>query len=314
MADPTADREALIWQPDSLPPVPTGVRIAASDSILLAWGARRPVTAAVTYSDGTQRSEAVEWASRDESVASVITTDSGAVLTANRPGQTAVVATAGGWHRDTVQVRVTDAGSGDALLRDRFASLDSARWLLTGWPTPVPVERDGEPVLLLRSDGLYSDGMVSRQGFALPRGGTLEVEFRMPVTRPASQSIGIGLLSLDRAPQSEEDVRAASSGGEVAFGYPYGEGMKFRADRASLGNEVLDVSGTFPTDGWTHVALQVRADGAVSLYLNREHAADWPLRLNNGPGTRWYVRVEATVQGTEALLRNLVLYPGMRYD
>ncbi len=310
----SGDRNILNWMPDSLPFVPTAARVLGPDSVLLEWGARRPMAVEVAYSDGSRRTEAVEWRSRDESVVSVLTTDSGAVLTANRPGAAVVVATAGGWHRDSVHVRVTGSGTGDALLRDRFVVLDSTRWATNGWPTPVPVERAGEPVLWLRSDGIYSEGIISREGFPLPGGGTLEAEIRMPVDRPAGQWFNLSLNAYEHPPGADGGLPPVRSGGTVGFGYPYGEGPKFRADRATLGSRVIDVSEVFPTDDWVHVALQMRADGTVSLFLDRQHVADWPLRLANRLGTRWYVRVEATVEGTEALLRNLVLYPGMRYD
>lgn len=104
---------------------------------------------------------------------------------------------------------------------------------------------------------------------------------------------------------------------QVCFQYPSRELAKFRADEAAFSNGVitdfLDLSGTLPTDGWTHVAIELRADGIASLYINHEFIRQLPLRVRNNPETRWRIALFNDATDTEVLVRNLVLWPGMRY-
>lgn len=312
----TLKRDWLYWLPDSLPPVPS--RVLLPDAALtLRWGERRRLRALVEYSDSSRRSEAADWRALDPAIASV---DPTGTLFANREGHTQVVASVAGWHADTLAVRVVGRSVGGALLREDFLQLDRARWALIGWPQPFTLRRDGEAALSLNGDGLNSDGILSRQGFALPRGGTLEVEFRMPLRagRTAEQRFGVCLHEVEGPVRDDPENQGLTQVRQnTCFGYPANELAKFSATtvhfyNSSIGHD-LELPSFFPTDGWTHVALELRADGATSLYLNRRLVHQLALPLRNEPGTRWHVGLVNAATDTEVLVRRLVLWPGTRY-
>lgn len=192
------------WHPDSLAPVVTGVTLAR-DSITLSWGGRRPLEAEVLYSDGSHRGEPVEWTSLEPGIASV---GPGGVLFGNRSGTTRVVASKHDWHADTLHVTITGAPERRVLFQTDFETLDRDRWIMVGWPHPIAIVRGGEPVLSMRGDGLWTDGMIDAESFALPRGGTLELEFQLHLNRTAEQLIEACLLEM-ATPPAERPVDMA---------------------------------------------------------------------------------------------------------
>jgi hypothetical protein len=95
---------------------------------------------------------------------------------------------------------------------------------------------------------------------------------------------------------------------------------KYQADRALFlvrDNRYfhqVDVGRWFPSEDWVHVALQVRADGAPSLFLNREHVVSSQFKLPISEEDSWRVMLAGASVDTELLVRNLVVWRGERFD
>jgi hypothetical protein len=68
-----------------------------------------------------------------------------------------------------------------------------------------------------------------------------------------------------------------------------------------------------PTEGWMHVAMVVAPDGQVRLLLNGEEATQGPVPLAMHPDFRWRVELLGRAADTRLLVRDLVLWEGMRY-
>jgi len=106
---------------------------------------------------------------------------------------------------------------------------------------------------------------------------------------------------------------------ETCFRYPSGSLSTFDPAKGTL--EVapgfprmdMDLSPHLPTDNWTHAALQMRADGTLTLLVNRTPVATSPLRMRNGPDTEWRVMLLGSSWETEALVRDFTLWEEPRY-
>src|SRR5690606_27069407 len=161
-----------------------------------------------------------------------------------------------------------------------------------GEPPALPVVVDGEPAVILAGDGNSTDGLISRDTFALPRGATLEAEVRLPLSRSDRQQFVIGLgagYHDDGGDLSRIDDRVWTA--EAEAGYPLGDLQ--RADSTSLvltvngANAVFSVPPHFRSSEWTHIALQVGPDGEVSLYVNRQYVGSGLVRLPMRAGAAW---------------------------
>lgn len=303
------------WANDQPAPVVTTVRIQPPPA-QVRTGERVRLRAEVRRSDGTLADDPVTWRSLDSRVAAVLP---GGLLIGNHAGTTRIVATAAGWRSDTTTVEVSrEAVTEGVLLREAFAELDTARWQIIGEPPALPVVVDGRPALFLAGDGNSTDGLISRDTFALPRGATLEAEFRLPLSRSDGQQfvIGLGTGYLDdRGDPSRSDDWVWTA--EAEAGYPLGDLQ--RADSTSLvltvdgADAVFSVPPHFTSSEWTHIALQVGPDGDVSLYVNREYVGSGLVRLPMRAGEAWRVILHGASVDTRLLLRNLVLWDGARY-
>ena len=52
----------------------------------------------------------------------------------------------------------------------------------------------------------------------------------------------------------------------------------------------VNLPDALPTSGWTHMAIQIRADGEPSLVVNRERVATSPVLLETTPLQQWNIR------------------------
>ncbi len=301
------------WLPD---PVAGPVRVkVVSRPGRIPWGARRVLEARVVLSDGTLSRDSVEWRSLTPRVVSM----RGDTLVANQPGRGRVVAVRDGWLRDTLAVEVVRSGPvGDEVVRlDRLATLDSAAWLTLG---DVEVRTGPDSVLVLRSDpnARFFDGLMLR-GLPAGQGLTVELEFRLPVTRSDRQAISLCLADhLPLAEGADPRWRQEWSARHQACGhYPAFELARFDADEARLVVDGESLGGTpvpgLPTDGWTHMGLQVRADGEVRLVVNNRVVSTHPTRMPLRPATSLDLLVQARTADTELSLRNLAIWRGPRY-
>lgn len=306
------------WALDHPSPVPVGVRVD-KDTTRLRWGEGRRLEASVRFSDGTVRRDTlVHWTSLDPHVA--YASPDGRIF-GNGGGRTAVVASVYGWMSDTTEVDVVaDRTPPGALLADRFGTFDTTRWVAFGAPRPAAVTLPDGPALDLRGDGVGSDGMISRAGFDLGKGATLELEFRLPLTRRDRQSIQVGLAAIrqsdgGRADNLTEGLRYATDA--VGFEHPVGELAVFDSTTFGFGGPVapgrISRPDLFPSREWRHLAIVLAPDGRARLFVDRQQVAELPLPVTMRLSDRWHVYFVGRAADTHLMIRNLVLWEGMRY-
>jgi len=314
LPDVTGASDVIFWLPEEPTPIPTSVE-AGVDLLRMSWGERRRLSAGIRFSDGRVTEEGVRWESLDPAVATVTP---GQELTANGAGVTSVLARWGYSLVDTVRVVVEDAGNGGSVYRDRFLSLDTARWLSFGDPRPVAERIDGEPVLRLRGDEKWREGILYRPELSLDQGGTVEVEFRMVPTERLHQNFHLCLTDMDFKDLDPTLGSLPRPSQQACFAYPSREYEKMDPAEASfLTGEGVDervrLPGTLPPADWTHVAIQVRADGLAALVVDRQVVAVSPVRLRVRPDEGWTIMVEGDAVGTDLLVRNLTIWREVRY-
>ncbi|MGW8268060.1 MAG: Ig-like domain-containing protein, partial [Longimicrobiales bacterium] len=270
------------------------------------------------HRDGSREHVESAWTSSDPSVVSV---QSGGIVSANKTGRAWVIATYGGWLRDSVEVRVEDSefANEDVLFRADFSDPALPGWALYGDPLPFVVEEDGDWILSLNGDGRYQDGLVSRTTFSLSHGATLELEFRLRLWRTDRQRIAICLWE-DRPGVTDPAGIPTPPLNQFCFHYPSAEQLKFREDLGRFvsgplsGDREFSVAPYLPSDDWVHVALQVRADGATSLFLDRQLAVKPSTRLRLVSEREWVIGLYGSSVDTDLRIRNLILWRGERYD
>jgi hypothetical protein len=229
-----------------------------------------------------------------------------------------VIATVHGWLSDTVGVTVDASRKPEStLLADRLEGFDSLTWVPFGDPAFQAIDVGGRPVLWLQADGVGLDGFRSRRSFDLSRGATFEAEYRLPLTRRDRQAFAICL-------SAQKDTLAGWTGHEasdvserVCASQPSGETARFDPASFVLSGRVFAAPllrpDLLPADDWTHLALVVAPDGHARLLINREEVAQLPYLLRLDPRARWHAKVYGRSVDTQLLVRNLVLWDGMRY-
>jgi len=307
-------RGGIRWLPDSLSPVTVSLDIAP-DTLALTWGETRPLAARVLRSDGSPGEVTVAWQSDDPAVVSV---RPDGTLSANGPGRATISAEVEGWITDSVRVEVRATDRPDVLLQDDFVELDSGRWIPFGSPPARAVRRGDTTALFLRGDGVYHDGVLSRRPFSLRGGATLELEFRLPLRASGPQRLVACLGDPGPDLAAWSDVRFLPELREAAcFQYPSEELERLRPDEAEASaagwRRSLRLPRDLPSDDWVHLAVQVRGDGMPFFFVNRRLVAAGPLRITGLDRPDWQVMLTGKSEGTELLVRRLVVWRGARF-
>jgi hypothetical protein len=210
-------------------------------------------------------------------------------------------------------VQVTgDPGRG-TLLSDDFVSLDDGVWIGMGDPVPVPGTEQGEPVLVMRGDGLHEDGLLLRDPLPLDQGLTVEMDFRMPLNGHRAQRFQVCLMDVPLANQAVQQVDYESLPimGRACLMHPDSrDGGEAITLWAGFATQRLRLPQHLPSDDWIHVALQVRGDGEVTLVVNREPVARAVVRLSSEPDSQWRIVLLGAPYGSELLVRQLRVWRG----
>jgi hypothetical protein len=309
------------WLPDRLAPVAASLALAP-DSVKVAWGDTVSLRGTVTLSDGGRVAGELVWVSGDSSLATV---SSEGVLTGNRPGSAEVHGCVDDWICDTVRVVVDTVASAELMFADTFAtSLDPARWIPFGQPKPyITTASGGERVLFLNGDGIWNDGILSRDTFSLQQGVTLETEFRFHprLDRTDRQVVALCLTRtmMPEGTEPPDEARDPEVRKAICFSYPADNLRRFDPEWAVLIGwpsyvpAYVHAPEAFPPLAWTHVAIQTFPDGRAVLYLNRRQRAWLPVRLDGVALGDW--RIELTGHSVETRLevRFVMLWRGRRY-
>ncbi len=321
---PASPIRRLHWLPPEAPPIPETLVLAteADDplgpELRLEWGRSVVTIPRVRWSDEELRDPdgALQWVSDDPSVADVT---AGGTIHGNRPGTTTLRAVWDGWLERSLEVVVEGAAPEGAIFQDPLSSLDPALWLQVGYPPSRIVEREGESVLLLDGDALYRDGVITRDPVTMPRGGTVELEFRMALTRPDKQWFHLCLVEGELPPEPDEGFELVEI--QVAqmpcVRVPNGQFSRLDREAFRIVPEPGFADLTFrapdhlPPDDWTQIALQLRPDGTLEVLLNRTPMATSPIRVE--PDTSWRILLIGSSYETEVLARNVSIWDGPRY-
>ena len=140
----------------------------------------------------------------------------------------------------------------------------------------------------------------------------------MAPSRDVHQNFHLCLADLDREAMDRDLGRFPRVYQEACFHYPSREFEKMDPAEASFlvgdgAEERVRLPGVLPPMDWTHVAIQVRADGQVGLVVDRKVVAVSPLRLRIRPDRSWTVTVQGDAVGTDLLARNLTIWRELRY-
>lgn len=301
------------WLPDELSPVPSVVA-ASPDSLSLAWGGRVSLSAHAQMSDGSIMKEGIEWRSADPTIASVTSTG---IVTGNRLGSAEIVAVRDDWLSDTIQVAVHGSSNPNAILHATFnEALDPAVWSLPPHSDLGHVQAmDG----VLSLQGQEANSIKLQIPQPLPRGGTLQFEFRIPESSTIENTYVMTYLSSMARPESAssgEDWRRKELAG---FLYPCHIDELYTPRQIGFFSDYTlmrcyDVPEDFDPSQWNHIALQIRADGLVRWYLNRELIAESPVRMSNDLEAVWRPEIFGGGRGDSRLeIRNLSLWSEPRF-
>jgi hypothetical protein len=313
-------RGGAVWLPDGVAPVPVALSVAA-DTLRLDWGASDDLTASVLFSDGSDRDAPVEWTLADSTIASV----SAGRVTANLPGTTLLTACVHDWICDTAVLEISGEQTEAVLFHDDFEGrLSAEMWTTFGQPVPVTdVSADGESVLFLHGDGIWADGVISRQGFAINLGATLDLEFRLPLTgRVDRQRLNFCLGRFGQPSDSRPHFDGYPSShilDGACVAYPAEELRHFDPAMVHFYHAPVNLgtwpvaTGILPSDDWTQLAIQVLPDGTASLFLGRQHLADLPTRLEVEGHDDWRIYLAGHSVETRLEVRHVTLLSGARY-
>lgn len=294
--------------------VPAAVFATGPDS--LAWGEVVGVQARVYDRRGRVFEGPVEWAALEPEVLGV----RGDSIVGNWPGEARVVARIDGWLADTLTVRVSRTATEDQLLNEDFADFPTDDWAVLGEPPPRTVVFEGERVLKVGMDAVWSDGVRSRVPHAGEQGLTAEVEFRLPLTaRLDRQSILICLIGttipVDTLGMGSND----GDGDQFCVRYPQGENQRFDSAAVSLlAPGASDWIWGFPVSGlgtgeWATLGIQVRPDGVFSAIVNGREVAVYPEPVDFDRNMEFNLEIVGRTEDTELLVRRATVWRGARY-
>ena len=176
------------------------------------------------------------------------------------------------------------------------------------------------PALDLRGDGVGTDGIISRRRFDLSAGATLELSYRLPLRRRRDrQSVRVCLTQVHNQ-DSQIGLRQALDRDldRVCFSHPVGELDLF--DSTSFSFDTWQVESgrqsrpdLFPSDGWRHLVIVLAPDGNARLLIDNQEVDRLPAPVRMDPSLRWAVLIQGRAADTQLLVRDLLLWQGMRY-
>jgi hypothetical protein len=216
--------------------------------------------------------QAVRWLSRDTLTAAV---DSGGEIHPRRAGAVTIVATAGGWRSDSVQIQIGPAASHLVLAENWQHGIDSA-WVPFGTPAPVVVRTDSGSYLAPNGDSTYQSGVFMRQLLPVSDGLGVEYLASVPLNNYQWQVLGVMMVSAPAANPESWDLEKGhlrmsnARWRSCEVGYPWSGGWSGRGQlelTAGTGRRVAVPEGS--GDGRPmRVRLQLFPDGRCGVAVD----------------------------------------------
>jgi DNA-binding SARP family transcriptional activator len=218
----------------------------------------------------------VRWRSTDTAVATI---ESSGLVLPHRQGHVRIIASAGGWRADTLQIEIGSLTSSPVLHESWSKGLD-ANWVPWGTPRPtVDLTADGSGVLLTRGDSSFDSGVYTR--FTIPAGRGIGLEARVSGTLSALQwqRHYLGLADLDSTWLAGWDHRTGgldppnrtTDFDRCWAAYPAAEGTK-GSERIEFGCGHEALTGPAPpglgNGSWHLIRLQLFPDGRLGVAID----------------------------------------------
>jgi hypothetical protein len=262
----------------------------------------------------------VRWHSADTTVAVI---DSAGVLRPRREGRVALIASAGGWRADTVEIEIA-ARSSTPVIDESWQQGIGTHWV--PWGTPLPVLEPlsaSDSALLTRGDSSFDSGLYSR--VTIPAAEGIGVEAAITGARSALQWQRHSLqldAALDSAwlagwdhrtggldPQ-QPDPRARCWVSSPAVEGAAGVG------RVGFGCGALGVSAPSPSDlddgNWHRMRLQLLPDGRLGVAID-----GIPIGITGVPARLdrpFRVVISGQSHGARLLVGEVRVWTGVRDD
>lgn len=305
------------WIPDVPAVAPSYVRLDR-DGLALRRGERDTLRPEIGGVPSGLDPERVRWTSRDSLTAFV---DDRGVVTGIGPGSTWILVDVDRWLRDSLRVEIQEGEMERTAIADPMDDVDLERWRILGDPAPVAARFEGRPVLSMPGDASRVDGLITRDAFAVDAGATLEMDFHLRLTRVDRQSVRLCLFDAeppDAEGSDERDLGAWSVERRFCFQWPAYELERHDPNEAFFGPGPpvmgpVSLAEVLRPDDWNRVSIQIRPDGRISLFLNREYVVDFVQRLDLGPDP-WRIAILGRAVETDLYVRNLVLWNELRYE
>lgn len=287
-----------------------GVTIEPS-VLALRSGYGQRVTASALTEKGTGASTTLRWFVLDTALARV---DEGGFVVGRSPGTTRLVASAGGFRADTVDVSVSFAAI-DTLFYDGWAAgLDTTRWQLYGKPRPRVVRQSSVgrgPAFVNAGDYNHTSGAMSTSRFgAAPDGITVEVDGWLGFTGTHWQNWSVDLFADTLQPLQAEGPPS----GPVAIGLE-GPSPTLVGPRLTA-CDVVAIWGAerlrWLTSQWHRLAIQLRPDGIAECYMDGQllGTQELPAALKN---RRFAIMLAGRMENTVLYHGRVLVTRGLRY-
>ncbi len=266
----------------------------------------------------------VQWQVLDSTVATISPRGE---LRPKAPGTVRVIASAGGWRADTVQLSITGRLRWEYSLQERWSTLDTSRWIPYGTPLPELVKEDGIAALNPNGDGLLASGVLLRRSFDASRGLGVEARVRATVTIAQWQNIAIALKAVtDDSTLAGWTGRAGPENGDGWTLNDNAYSCSIKAPRGEGGNALDKIAfaaggigelakrvATPITDGeWHVIRLQLFADGRCGLAIDGRVIAISENRVLLSKPLR--VQLDGQSFRTKMLIGAVDMWQGERYD
>lgn len=266
----------------------------------------------VVGSDGNVLpAERIRFAVLDTSIARV--DDRGHVV-GRAPGSTALIATAGGFRADTVNVSVTFAEVDTLFVETWRGGLDTTVWKPFGSPSPMVLD-SGVPgyaaAFLNNGDYNHGSGVVSEVTFdAADTGLTIEVDGWIPLKYAHWQHWQLGIIAGDPNYFGDHELSQLTAAVHIAGDIPVAGHPVWICHGGLEGSS--ERSEWVPKDRWVKFGLQIRPDGRVECFEDGQLMAAVDL-ADTVPLSRLAIALRGHSVGTRILHGPIVVTRGYRY-